>query len=480
MNVPLVIALAAYSLLMIVASIASVRRVKNTMDYLMGGRGISMWMMVATLTGTGIGTGVAVGSSGLAYSGGWAGSIYAVGLGAGMMMTGLMFGKMRRYQFMTISEEVACYYGGDRHIYHFSNVVFFLSQVFWLTVQIMGGGHVISVITGLTPKTGMMISSALLVVTALPGGLCTVAYANVLQSIFIFIGFIALMVTALNANGGLNGLYERVPAGYNSLFGHEVIGYKKVFNVFLALVASIIADPCRRQMLFSCKNERDAKLASVIGGSFTAAIAIPVVIAGMYAYVLNPSIPCQDQAMPWLVTQALPIWLAAMVVIAILSAVFSSGNANAASAGSYYLRHIHPVMFKGKYPKNQMRAIRLSMSVVFVVSTSLALCAGNIVDFVVTFLSVVVSGLSVVLVAGRFWRRATWQGAASAIVAGAAASAAVLLIPAQKAFWGEPAVPAVLAALIAHVTVSLLTKRPDFEFETIVEQMRKEREGLEG
>ena len=73
-----------------------------------------------------IGTGVIIGGTGLAYRHGWAGCAYPCGLGLGTLLTGLLFAHTRRYGFMTLSEEIACYYEGNRAVVHHCSV--FLQQ----------------------------------------------------------------------------------------------------------------------------------------------------------------------------------------------------------------------------------------------------------------------------------------------------------------------------------------------------------------
>src|ERR1044071_10089315 len=120
-----------------------VNRVKKPADYLVAGRGLPHWVLIGTIVGTCIGTGVIIGGSGLAYKHGWAGCAYPIGLGVGTLLTGLFFARMRRYKFMTLSEEIACYYDRNRVIVEFSNISLFASQLCWLTVQIMGGAAVV-------------------------------------------------------------------------------------------------------------------------------------------------------------------------------------------------------------------------------------------------------------------------------------------------------------------------------------------------
>ena len=148
----IVIGLIVYVVLTTGVSFFMMARVRKPADYLVAGRGLPVWALIGTIVGTCIGTGVIVGASGLAYQHGWAGCAYPIGLGLGTLLTGLFFAEMRRYKFMTLSEEVACYYEGNRVVMEFSNITLYLSQLCWLTVQIMGGAAVLSAVTGLNPR----------------------------------------------------------------------------------------------------------------------------------------------------------------------------------------------------------------------------------------------------------------------------------------------------------------------------------------
>ena len=116
------IGLILYVVLTTAVSFFLMARVRKPADYLVAGRGLPFWVLTGTIIGTCIGTGVIIGGSGLAYQHGWAGCAYPIGLGLGTLLTGLFFAKMRRYKFMTLSEEVACYYEGNRVVMEFSNI----------------------------------------------------------------------------------------------------------------------------------------------------------------------------------------------------------------------------------------------------------------------------------------------------------------------------------------------------------------------
>jgi solute:Na+ symporter, SSS family len=466
-------------------------RVKRPADYLVAGRGLKSWVLIGTIIGTCIGTGVIIGGSGLAYKHGWAGCAYPVGLGLGTLLTGLFFGKMRRYKFMTLSEEIACYYDKNRIIVEFSNITLFFSQLCWLTVQIMGGAAVLGAVTGLNPKVCVVLAGFAKAVISIPGGLKAVVYTDVLQTIVLFCGFGFLMYTALSATGGLGGLRASVPADYDSFLGTASYGGWNVAALILVLVLNPIADPGRRLTLYSAHSERGAKWSMVASGLTVMAFSVVIAITGMYAFRLNPNLPVPDQALTWLVMNKLPVWLAAFVVVAVVSGMSSAANGCAAAAGTFFVRHIYPLV-TGQYPRQPVVVVRWALACGFLASTILALYTKSIVDFVKEFLPLTMSGLGVIILLGRFWKRSTWQGGLAALIATPAVCLALKAVPAatwQRVTEMIPAagplkanaiIPATIAGLMAHLIVSSLTPPSKRSFEQVAEMLDREREEIEG
>jgi SSS family solute:Na+ symporter len=474
----IIIGLIIYGCMMLAVSMFFMTRVKKATDYLVAGRGLPYWVLTGTIVGTCIGTGVVIGASGLAYQHGWAGCAYPIGLGLGTLLAGWFFAVMRRHKFMTLSEEIACYYGGNRAVVEFSNVSLFLSQLCWLTVQIMGGAAVLSVVIGLRQEMCIVLSGFITAIITIPGGLKTVVYTDFLQAAILVCGFACLTHSALDQSGGLAGLRAAVPADYFSFLGVTSFGGWKVVSLILTLVLGVLADPSRRLTMYSAGGEKSAKWGMVTAGVIVVVFSVVVGVVGMYAFKLNPRLPAADQALPWLVMNVLPPWLAAFVVVSIASAIFSSANGNAAAAGTFFVRHIFPLV-TGRYPKRTLVAVRRALACAFILSTALALYTGTIVGFVVKFLPMTLSGLAVIIMLGRFWPRSTWQGALAALITTPAVSLAVMLIPGQAEFWDNPIIPATVAGLIAQVVVSVLTPPNTRRFEDLVEAMKRERQAIE-
>jgi solute:Na+ symporter, SSS family len=467
------IGLVLYVVLTTAVSFFMMARVRKPADYLVAGRGLPFWVLTGTIVGTCIGTGVIIGGSGLAYKHGWAGCAYPIGLGLGTLLTGLFFAEMRRYKFMTLSEEVACYYDGNRMVVEFSNVTLFLSQLCWLTVQIMGGAAVLGAVTGLHPKLCVVVAGFAKAVITIPGGLKAVVYTDVLQTIILFCGFGCLISSALHDAGGLAGLRQAVPADYFSFLGVDSLGGWSVFGLILVLTLNPIADPGRRLTMYSARTEGGAKWSMVLSGLIVIVFSMAIGITGMYTYRLNQHLPVPDQALPWLVMNVLPPWLAAFVVVAVVSGMSSAANGNAAAAGTFFVRHIYPLA-TGSFPKRPVVVARWSLVFAFLLSTALALYTGSIVGFVIKFLPLTMSGLGVIILLGRFWPRATWKGALAALITTPVASLVAMR------FWENPTLPATLAGAVALVAVSLMTKPNQRSFGEVAEAMTYERQSIEG
>ena len=478
-HVAIAIGLVVYVVLTTAVSVFFSRRVRKPADYLVAGRGLPYWVLTGTIVGTCIGTGVIIGGSGLAYKHGWAGCAYPIGLGLGTLLTGLLFARTRRYGFMTLSEEIACYYAGNRLVVEFTNISLFLSQICWLTVQIMGGAAVLGAVTGLPHEACTVIAGFAKAIISIPGGLKAVVYTDVLQTVILFAGFGFLIYSALHAVGGLVGLQHSVPAEYYSFLGVKSMGGWDVFGLMVVLTLNPLADPGRRLTIYSAQSEGAAKWSMISSGVLVIIFSIVIGITGMYAFKLNPNLPVADEALPWLVMHVLPPWLPAFVVVAVVSGMSSAANGNAAAAGTFYVRHIFPLLMR-RYPKQPVVIARRALAFAFVVSTALGLYTGSIVSFVVKFLPLTMSGLAVIIIVARFWKRATWQGALAALIVTPLTSIVVMATPAQASFWGNPTIPATLVGLLAHLIVSAFTPPNELSFDAVAEKQHHERQAIEG
>jgi len=473
------IGLIIYAALMLAVSMFWMRRVKNPADYLVGGRDLPFWVLGGNITAGCIGTGVIIGASGLAYQHGWAGSAYPIGLGVGTSLAGLFFAIMRRYKFMTIVEEVASYYEGNRAVMEFANLSLFMSQLCWLTAQIMGGAIVLTAVTSLPHSVCVLAAGLVIACIAIPGGFKSVVYTDFVQGIILLCGFGVVTWSALQHMGGLTGLRNAMPPAYFSFLGVDSYGGWKIAGLVLTLIFSVLADPGRRMSMYSARSEAGGRWAMVFAGCTVICFSVVIGIAGMYAFYLNPNLHGieADRALLWVVMNVLPGWLAALVVVSVASGIFSCANGNAMAISTFFVRHIYPLCTGGRYPKRTLFVARTALVGAFVLCVSVGLHAGTIVGFIIKFLPVTMSGLAIIVVLGRFWRRGTWQGALAALVVTPVISLMVMFCF-PGSFWNN-AVLLALPGVVAHVIVSLLSPPPTRSFAGVAASLTRERQNIE-
>ena len=87
------------------------------------------------------------------------------------------------------------------------------------------------------------------------------------------------------------------------------------------------------------------------------------------------------------------------------------------------------------------------------------------------------SGLAIIILMGRFWKRATWQGAMAALIITPALTLFVRkFFP--NAFWNNAVILAI-PGFVSHFIVSLLTPKPTRTFEEVASALTHERQNIE-
>ena len=90
------------------------------------------------------------------------------------------------------------------------------------------------------------------------------------------------------------------------------------------------------------------------------------------------------------------------------------------------------------------------------------------------------SGLAVIILIARFWKRANWQGALTALIVTPSVSLALRFTGIEGGIWTPPIIPATMAGILAHLVVSTLTPASTSTFDATAAAMARERENIEG
>ncbi|QKG83241.1 sodium:solute symporter family protein [Kroppenstedtia pulmonis] len=470
----------AFLALMLVVGILISRKVKSGEDFLMGGRRLSSFLLIGTTVATLVGTGSSMGAVQFAYSNGWAGALYGIGGAVGILALLFLFGDVRKYHFMTYSEELSYYFGASKLIKGLTSILLYIASIGWLGAHVLGGSLYLSWITGLDPVTAKICTAVGFAGFTIIGGYLSVVITDTIQGFILFFGFILLTVLSLVKIGGYSTISDNLPHDMVSFLGTQHMGWIPAISLIVVIAVGVLATPSYRQRIYSSKDASTIRKGFIVSGILFAIFSLFPSIAGMAARILNPDIET-GYAFPYLATEVFPLWVGAIVLVSGLSATMSSGSSDFIAAVTILLRDVYQI-FMGKPPKkeNMIPYSRISLVLTIILAFVLTLGSNNIIDYISNFISTVMSGLFVAAVLGKFWPRANWQGGLASIISGSFISFIVLINDSLLSFWGNPILPSLVGAFTFGIVVSLITPENRVTKEEALRRLDEERSVLEG
>ena len=280
--------------------------------------------------------------------------------------------------------------------------------------------------------------------------------------------------------GGFSGLGAGMSSVEKGEFLSLTANWDISFMIWLALpliLYNMIGQDVY-QRLFATKDGKVAKRAAWIAGIMLTVITIFPVIIGMGARALFPELTDSRLALPTVINQLLPDFVAGIVLAAVMAAIMSTAN-SILTAGTSHI--INDLYLKGttsttieKTEKEDRYLLGLSRIWTLIlggVAILVATILPSIVDGLLISYTLYTSGVFTPVVVGLLWKKGTLQGAYSSFIGGLLV--AILGISGFTVGEFPIEVLSVLVALILYFVVSLLTYQPpvskEEEFEKVVE-----------
>ena len=453
------LAFVAYLLVMILVSCLVSRKQNNASDYLLAGRKVPLLLTLGTTVATMVGTGSSMGAVGFAYSNGWAGALYGLGGAAGILLLAWLFAPARQHAFTTMSEELASYVGNHHVVKNTLAIMIYAASIGWLGAHLIGGSMYLSWLTDLTAFQAKLLIGAGLSVFIILGGYSAVIWTDALQAIVLFIGFMLMAYFSVQYVGGFEAVNSSELVLEQGIFSFNNVGLLPALSMFLAVLVGVLATPSFRQRIYAADSVKTIRRSFLISGILYLFFALLPALIGISAFVINAQLDNAAYAFPYLALEVLPIMLGGFILLAGISATLSSASSDAIAGVSVLMSDLFSAFSKQpQNAKQQLLCSRVAMLLTILMALLLALWSDNIVSYITKMISILMSGLCVLGLLGRFWQPFTWQGALATLFGGALAGIAVGANSQWLAFFGNPIIPSVLSALSLGAFVSMLTK----------------------
>ena len=452
--------------------------------FVTGGRDMNAFLIFCTLGATIIGTGSTIGAISDGFSHAWGGALFCTGSAIGLLLLSTFSG-VREKGFITMSEEAQYYYGGKKIVRQVMGFTMFAAEIIWLGNHITGGATYLSFVFGIDPIWCKLITALAFGAYVFIGGYVAVVKADVIQFCAIVIGFGIIAWKAIPLAGGYDEIARAYAAagkpGAMGFYGLGSYGVMAGISLVLAMTTSVLGCPGNRTRIYTARDARTARRAFLGQGALMFGWGIITAIIGMSCFAIathNGHLAGfkPDHAFPYMATQVIGPALGLMFLICGLSAAVSSGGSSSISGITILLTDVYPSLTGRKIPPEKYTFVsRIALLVALAIAFSITIFVTDMIAYIQKAVGAFLPGAAVAMLAGRFWKRATWQGALASVVAGSTLGVAIVAVSPFAAWvnatFGGPAIPAVAVSIIGVVLGSLLSPRdttPDAQRVTAV------------
>ena len=450
---------------MVAVGIWTSRKIKNLEDYSLASKSLGYVVMIGTLVGAAIGAASTMGKAGKAYEMGIIFITAGFGYIAGLIVFGLLSGRLRSLGIWTIPEALYKRYGKGINLA--CGAAMFITVIALFGGQIIGIGLIFTAVgqsMGLTYTTSIILAGAIMIIYTVLGGLFAVAYTDLIQTVIMLVSIGIILPIFILAGDGGSALVNSWP----SLQAGTVGGISPIYLVSIWVIdfCFCLVDPGLWQRANAASSGKIIKNSMFVTAGVYMYWSVVVVLLGIIGISLLPQITANygstDAVIPVMIVKFLPPGLVGLCLAGLMAVMMSTASVALLIAGTTIANDL----IKVARPRTSESKLLLWAKVVIVLVGALgivfALVMRGIFDILLLAFAVYVSAVFVPAMAAFFWKKATRQGAVvSSIVSTAVCVGLYMVKQFIEIAWMEPIVISLAVSLILMWLVSRATYKPE-------------------
>lgn len=410
------------------------KKSKTHSDFLLGGKKLPGWALAFSERATGESAWLLLGYTGFVFSTGLGGFWVAAGIASGIIFAWLFLAKRfmketDKHNVLTLSDLLAVRFGEKANIIRWLTSILIIGfLMFYVGAQIAGAGKMFFTTFGLSPTTGVIIATIIIIIIAFSGGFISVVWTDMIQSVMMLITLVILPIVALFyiASNDLSISQSLADAGssFNSWFG-GLTGFAigvLFFNNFSWFFGFLGGQPQLSSRFMALKNEKEVKQGSIVaiiwtflayGGAFLIGLcAIAMYSQGSFADV--------EIILPTMILDLMPSWIAGILLAGILAAIITTADSQLMVVTSSISEDIiHKALAIDLTEKQLIWISRISVVVFGLIGMTIALVSDSLLYLVVSWAWAGVGcTLSPAILMTFFWKRYSAAGVIATILAG--------------------------------------------------------------
>ncbi|MEY2879565.1 MAG: hypothetical protein RLZZ15_1945, partial [Verrucomicrobiota bacterium] len=275
-------------------------------------------------------------------------------------------------------------------------------------------------VTYLQPVAFYLVSTGLVAVFIMLGGLKASAVVDAIQALLVVLISVILIPFGLAKIGGVAGLHEKVPAVMFNLFGGDAASEYTWFSIGALLLVQLIGiggTQANMAIYGSAKDEYAARLGSVTGGFSKRFITIAWAFCGLIALALfGPNLSDPDQAWGLMTRELLPVGLIGIMITGILGGKIALLGAQSVVLSGLVVKNLYEPLLPGRSEQHYVLVARVAVPALLAAGVLVGLFLNSIIaiqKFAIVLL--LVWGVPITLL--FLWRRVTQRAVVTQVVA---------------------------------------------------------------
>ena len=447
----------AYLLLNLGIGLWASRRITTTTDFVLAGRRLPLFLAASATFATWFGSETIMGAPTEFIEHGLLGVIEdPFGAALCLFLVGMFFARrFYKMNIITFCDFFRIRYGRPAEL--LSALLIIPSYFSWIAAQLLAMGIVLKVVLGWPLTECILLSSFVVILYTIWGGMWSISITDFVQTIMIIAGLLIVAIALYLEVGGFSPLIEATPKDF--FRAYPQFTFKDSVEYFAAWITIGLGSIPQQdvfQRVMSAKSA-DVSVKSTLLSSFMyLTIALLPLFIGLCGHHLYPELGKDDPQMiipnMILLHTGLPLQILffGALVSAILSTTSSAIMAPAAVLGENVIKFFRPELTD----KQLLGIIRLGIVFITAICIFMASTRESIFELVAESSAFSLVCLFVPLVSGFYLKRANQSGCILSMVAG--------LVIWLIAVWVEteypPLIYGLLASILAMTAGTLLEK----------------------
>ena len=410
-----------YLLVTVIIGGFSGKLVKTSNDFMLAGRKLPLILCAPTMFSTWYGSETIIGASGEFLDHGVLGVIEdPFGTALCFILIGLFIARpIYKMNVVTIVDFYRIQFG--KRFEFISAILMILSYIGWIAAQFLAMAIIMEVVLDLPLSTGLFVSSTIVCIYTMFGGMWSISLNDFFQTSIIIIGLVVLSGYLFFQVDDFSSFSAKTPANFFNFFPENNWNdWCNYLTAWVTIGLGSIPQQDVYQRVMSAKSEKISVWSSYLASIMYLTIGILPLFLALAYKLINPALA--DIPNSKLLLQAVLLQehttIKVLFIGALLSAIMSSASGALLAPATILEENLLRPIIPNITDKTKLILLRSSVLITAIFSGMYAMTSSNVYYLVAESSIISLVSLFVPLIAGIYWKKASQAGAMLSISLG--------------------------------------------------------------